>query len=126
MDKRIVLTDKSPAPIGPYSQGIIANGFVFTAGQVPINPRTGKLAEGDIKAQARQALDNLKAVIEAAGSNLSKAVKVTVFLRDMNDFAAVNEVYAEYFGGSKPARSAFQVAKLPLDAGIEIEAVALV
>ena len=125
MENRSILTDKAPAPIGPYSQAKAVNGFLFTAGQIPINPATGKMVEGDIKVHARQALENIKAVLEAGGSGLDKAVKVTVFLKDINDFASVNEVYAEYFGNSKPARSAFQVAKLPLDAKIEIEAVGI-
>ncbi len=125
MENRSILTDKAPAPIGPYSQAKAVNGFLFTAGQIPLNPATGKMVEGDIKVHARQALENIKAVLEAGGSGLDKAVKVTVFLKDINDFASVNEVYAEYFGNSKPARSAFQVAKLPLDAKIEIEAVGI-
>lgn len=125
MANRSILTDKAPAPIGPYSQAIEAGGFIFTAGQIPINPATGKMVEGDIQAHARQALENLKAVLKAGGSDMNNAVKVTVFLKDMDDFKAVNEVYAEYFGDSKPARSAVQAARLPLDALIEIEAVAL-
>jgi len=126
MDRKIILTDKAPAPIGPYSQGIVIDGFLFTAGQVPIDPAVSKVVADNIKGQARQALENLKAVVEAGGSNLDKVLKVTVFLKDMNDFAAVNEIYAEYFGQSKPARSAVQVARLPLDVMIEIEAVAKV
>ena len=123
MENRSILTDKAPAPIGPYSQAKVVNGFIFTAGQIPINPVTGKMVEGDIKVQARQALENLKAVLETGGSGMDKTVKVTVFLMDLSDFSAMNEVYAEYFGKSKPARSAVQVAKLPLNALIEIEAV---
>jgi 2-iminobutanoate/2-iminopropanoate deaminase len=126
MDRKIILTDKAPAPIGPYSQGISVKGLLFTAGQVPIDPAVGKVVANDIKSQTRQALENLRAVVEAGGSNLDKVIKVTVFLKDMNDFATVNEIYAEYFGQSKPARSAVQVAKLPLDVMIEIEAVAAV
>jgi len=123
MENRSILTDKAPAPIGPYSQAKVVNGFIFTAGQIPINPVTGKMVEGDIKVQARQALENLKAVLETGGSGMDKTVKVTVFLMDLSDFSAMNEVYAEYFGKSKPARSAVQVAKLPLNALIEVEAV---
>ena len=126
MDKKIVLTDKAPQPIGPYSQAVVANGFIFTAGQVPLDPATGKIVEGGIEAQTKRALENLKAVLKAGGSGLERVVKVTVFLKDMNDFAAVNRVYTEYFGESKPARSAVQVARLPLDSMVEIEAVALV
>jgi len=123
MENRSILTDKAPAPIGPYSQAKVVNGFIFTAGEIPINPVTGKMVEGDIKVQARQALENLKAVLETGGSGMDKTVKVTVFLMDLSDFSAMNEVYAEYFGKSKPARSAVQVAKLPLNALIEVEAV---
>lgn len=123
MENRSILTDKAPAPIGPYSQAKVVNGFIFTAGQIPINPVTGKMVEGDIKVQARQALENLKAVLETGGSGMDKTVKVTVFLMDLSDFSTMNEVYAEYFGKSKPARSAVQVAKLPLNALIEVEAV---
>jgi 2-iminobutanoate/2-iminopropanoate deaminase len=123
--KQPVKTDKAPAAIGPYSQGVEWDSkLVFTSGQIPLDPRTGQLVEGDIKAQTRQALENLKAVLEAGGSNLRKVIKCTVFLADMNDFAAMNEVYAEFFPQNPPARSAFQVARLPKDAGVEIEAIA--
>lgn len=124
MENRSVLTDKAPLPLGPYSQAVVAGGFIFTAGQVPIDPASGKLVEGDVQAQTRQSLENLKAVLKAGGADLENVVKVTVFLKDMNDFARVNEVYAKYFSAVKPARSAVQVAKLPLDAMVEIEAVA--
>lgn len=126
MTRKRIQTDNAPAAVGPYSQAIVANGLVFTAGQVPLVPETGKLIEGDIQAQTRQALDNVKAVLEAAGSSLAQVVKVTVYLDDINDFAAMNEVYATYFTGEPPARSAFEVARLPLGAQIEIEAVAVV
>lgn len=123
--KQPVKTDKAPAAIGPYSQGVEWDSkLVFTSGQIPLDPRTGQLVEGDIKAQTRQALENLKAVLEAGGSNLRKVIKCTVFLADMNDFAAMNQVYGEYFNQAPPARSAFQVARLPKDARIEIEAIA--
>lgn len=125
--KQPVKTDKAPAAIGPYSQGIEVQGvgkLLFTSGQIPLDPKTGQLIEGDIKVQTRQALENLKAVVEAGGSNLKKVIKCTVFLADMNDFAAMNEVYGEYFNQAPPARSAFQVARLPKDARVEIEAVA--
>ena len=125
MGKKIVRTDKAPAAVGPYSQGIIANGMVFTAGQVPLVPGTRSLVEGGVQAQARQSLENVKAVLEAAGTSLDRVVKVTVFLQSMGDFAAMNEVYATFFTENPPARSAVEVAKLPLGALIEIEAIAL-
>ena len=122
--RQIIKTDKAPAAIGPYSQGIeFDSKLVFTSGQIPLDPKTGQMVEGDIKAQTRQVLENLKEVLEAGGSNLKKVIKCTVFLADMNDFAAMNEVYGEYFNQAPPARSAFQVARLPKDAKIEIEAI---
>lgn len=123
MDKVVITTQNAPAAIGPYSQGIKAGNLVFTSGQLPINPATGELIT-DIKAAARQSLENVKAILEAAGSSMNNAIKITVFLKDMNDFAAVNEVYSEYFTEKMPARSAVQVARLPKDGVIEIEAVA--
>jgi 2-iminobutanoate/2-iminopropanoate deaminase len=125
MSKQVVSTDKAPGAVGPYSQAIVANGMVFTAGQVPLVPGTKALVEGGIQEQTRQVFANLQAVLEAAGTSLDKAVKTTVFLKDMNDFAAMNEVYATYFTGAPPARSTVQVAKLPLDALVEIEVIAL-
>ncbi|HAD82830.1 MAG: reactive intermediate/imine deaminase [Candidatus Edwardsbacteria bacterium RIFOXYD12_FULL_50_11] len=123
--RQIIKTDKAPAAIGPYSQGIeFDSKLVFTSGQIPLDPKTGQLVEGDINVQTRQVLENLKAVLEAGGSNLKKVIKCTVFLADMNDFAAMNQVYGEYFNQAPPARSAFQVARLPKDARIEIEAIA--
>jgi len=125
MSKQIISTDNAPGAVGPYSQGIIANGMVFTAGQVPLVPETMTIVEGGIEEQTRQSLTNLKGVVEASGSSLDKVVKVTVFLKDMNDFKAMNGVYAEFFGDNPPARSAVEVARLPLDALIEIECIAL-
>jgi len=125
MENRSVLTIYAPQPIGPYSQAIIAGGFIFTAGQIPVNPSTNTVVEGSIQDKTRQCLENIKAIMEAADSSLGKVVKVTVFLKDMNDFPHMNEVYAEYFKDTKPARSAVQVAKLPLDVDIEIEAIAM-
>jgi 2-iminobutanoate/2-iminopropanoate deaminase len=125
MSRDVISTDNAPGAVGPYSQAIRAAGFVYTAGQVPLIPGTKQLIEGGIQAQTRQALENIQAVLEAAGTSLDRVVKVTVFLMDMNDFAAMNEVYAEFFSVDPPARSAVQVARLPLDARIEIEAVAL-
>ncbi len=125
MDKVVITTKNAPAAIGPYSQGIQAGNLVFTSGQLPMNPATGEMIT-DIKAAARQSLENVKAILEAAGSSMSNAIKITIFLKDMNDFAAVNEVYSEYFTDKMPARSAVQVARLPKDGVIEIEAVALI
>lgn len=125
MNREPVSTDNAPKAIGPYNQAIKANGFVYTAGQIPLDPKTGSLVEGGIGAQTRQALENLKAVLHAAGSSLDRLVKATVFLKNMGDFAAMNEVYAEYLGGGKPARSTVAVAELPRGALIEIDLVAL-
>ncbi len=124
--KKQVQTDKAPKAIGPYSQAIIANGFVFCSGQIPIDPATGNLINGTIEDETRQVLKNLGAVLEAAGSSYDDVVKTTVFLQDMNDFAKMNAVYAEFFKAPNPARAAVQAARLPKDVKIEIEAVALV
>jgi 2-iminobutanoate/2-iminopropanoate deaminase len=124
--KKQVQTDKAPKAIGPYSQGIIANGFVFCSGQIPIDPATSELNMGTIEDQTRQVLKNVSAVLEAAGSSMDEAVKCTVFLQDMNDFAKMNAVYAEFFKAPNPARAAVQVARLPRDVKVEIEAIALV
>jgi 2-iminobutanoate/2-iminopropanoate deaminase len=126
MNREPVQTDNAPKAIGPYEQAIKANGFIYTAGQIPIDPKTGNFVEGDIGAQTRQVLENLKAVLEAGGSSLDRVVKATVFLKHMADFAAVNEVYAQYLGSAKPARSTVAVAELPRGALIEIDLVALV
>ncbi|NLV87384.1 MAG: RidA family protein [Clostridiales bacterium] len=127
MEKKPVSTNKAPSAIGPYSQGIIATGkAVFVSGQIPIDPATGSVAGSSIEAQARQSLNNLKAVLEAAGASLENVVKTTVFLTDINDFAAMNTVYAEFFTENYPARSAVQVAKLPKDVKVEIEAIAFI
>ena len=122
MSKIVLSTENAPVAIGPYSQGIQVGGFVFTSGQLPIDPATGTMPEG-IEAQARQSLLNVAAVLKCAGSSMDKAVKLTVFLTDMNDFAAVNGVYESFFQSDCPARSAVQVARLPKDARIEIEAI---
>lgn len=124
MEKTIVKTDKAPAAIGPYSAGIIAGNLVFTAGQIPVDPETGVMAEG-IEAQTRRSLSNVKAILEAAGTDMAHVVKTTVFLKNMGDFAAMNGVYAEFFPENCPARSAVEVACLPKNALVEIEAVAL-
>ena len=123
MSKVRINTDNAPAAIGPYSQGIKTGGFLFTSGQLPIDPKTGKLSEGSIEEQAHVALGNLKAIAEEADTSLDKAVKLTVFLADITNFQAVNSVYAEYFSEPFPARSAFQVAALPLGAALEVEAI---
>lgn len=123
--KRAVETPDAPKAIGPYSQAIVANGFVYTAGQVGADPKTGTLVEGGIEAQTEQVLKNIAAVLKASGSSLESVVKTTVFLADMNDFAKMNEVYAKYFKAPFPARSTVQVARLPRDAKVEIEAVAV-
>lgn len=119
-----IQTPDAPAAIGPYSQAIVAGEFVFTAGQIPLDPATGQMVGEGITQQTERALDNLGAVLQAAGASLQTVVKTTVFLRDMDDFAAMNEVYGRYFGEHRPARSAVQAARLPRDARVEIEAVA--
>ncbi|KAJ3295911.1 hypothetical protein HDU79_008036 [Rhizoclosmatium sp. JEL0117] len=123
-----VSTKNAPAAIGPYSQGIVANGLLFTAGQIPFDPVTMEIVGTEIQSQTTQALKNLKAVVEASGSSFEKVVKTTVFLKDMNDFAKMNEIYAQAFGSNKfpPARSAVEVARLPRDVLVEIECVAVV
>jgi 2-iminobutanoate/2-iminopropanoate deaminase len=124
--KQEVRTDKAPKAIGPYSQGVVAGGFVFVSGQIPLDPATGELVTGPIEDQARQVLKNIAAVLDAAGSSLDKVVKAVVFLRDMNDFAKMNTVYGEFFKAPYPARAAVQVTRLPRDVGIEVEVIALV
>ncbi len=121
--KEAVTTTEAPAAIGPYSQATVSGSMVYTSGQIPLLP-DGSLLEGDVTAQARQVLENLKAVLTAAGSGLDRVLKTNVFLKDMDDFAAMNAVYAEYFTEPYPARSTVQVAKLPRDVRVEIEAVA--
>ena len=125
MKRQTVHTESAPAAVGPYSQAIKTESLVFTAGQIALDPATGKMVAGDVQAQARQVLSNLKAVLEASGASLDTVVKTTVFLNDMNDFAAVNAVYSEFFTVDPPARSAVQAAALPLGALVEIEAIAL-
>jgi 2-iminobutanoate/2-iminopropanoate deaminase len=125
MNRTASHTDNAPKALGPYSQAIIANGFVFCAGQTPVDPSTGKLVEGDVSAQTRRCLDNLAAVLESAGSGWAHAVKVSVFLKDLGDFAAMNAVYAEYMPTPAPVRSTVEVAGLPLGARVEIDVVAV-
>lgn len=122
---KVVSTTNAPAAIGPYSQGIIVNGVFYSSGQIPLTA-AGDLVGGDIQAQTNQVFENLKAVLAEAGSSLDQVVKTTVFMKDMNDFVAMNEVYAQHFGEHKPARSAVEVARLPKDVKVEIEVIALV
>ena len=124
--KEVIATEKAPKAIGPYSQAIKANGLIFTAGQIAFDPATGQIVEGDIARQTARVLENLKAIVEAAGSSLDKAVKATVFLKDMNDFGAMNEVYTRYFPTHPPARSTVEVTRLPRDVRVEIDLIALV
>ncbi|TVL99501.1 MAG: reactive intermediate/imine deaminase [Candidatus Brocadia sp. WS118] len=124
MEKAVIATSKAPAAIGPYSQAIRVGTLVFLSGQIPLFPATGEIVQGDIRVQTRQVLENVKQILEAAGSSLDKVVKTTVFMKDLNDYAAVNDVYQEYFPHKPPARAAVQAAKLPRDAGVEIEAIA--
>ena len=124
MQKEIIATTKAPGAVGSYSQGIAFDNLVFTSGQLPLDPATGKLVEGGIAPSTAQVIKNLQAILEEAGSGLENVIKATVFLKDMGDFAAMNEVYAEFFGGNPPARTTFGVGKLPMDAIVEIEAIA--
>jgi len=124
--KEVIATERGPKAIGPYSQAIKANGFVFVSGQVPLDPRTQQLVEGDVARQTERVLENLKGIVEAAGSTLDRAVKTTVFLKDMADFAAMNEVYGRYFLSQPPARATVEVARLPRDVRVEIDLIALV
>jgi 2-iminobutanoate/2-iminopropanoate deaminase len=122
--KQIIKTNKAPQAIGPYSQAVRAGGFVFASGQIPLDPQTGEFVAGGIAEQTEQVLRNLSAVLEAAGTGLDRVVKTTVFLADMNDFAAMNEVYGRYFSGDAPARATVEASRLPRDARVEIEVIA--
>jgi 2-iminobutanoate/2-iminopropanoate deaminase len=124
MSMRMISTDKAPKAIGPYSQGIAASGLLFLSGQVPLDPGTGQLVQGTVQEEVTRVLDNLKAVLEAAGSGLPRVVRTTVYLTSLEDFAAMNEVYARYFGDHRPARSTVQVSALPRGARVEIDAIA--
>ena len=125
MHRDIITTDRAPAAIGPYSQAVATRDLIFVSGQLPIEPDTGNLVTGDIRDQTRQAMQNLGAILAAAGSGFDRLVKTTLFIADMDQFGTINEIYAEFFAGQPPARACVQVARLPRDAGIEIEAVAL-
>jgi 2-iminobutanoate/2-iminopropanoate deaminase len=122
--KDVVLTDRGPKPIGPYSQAIKANGFVFVSGQIALDAKTGEFAAADIRLQTEKVFENLKGILEASGASLSHVVKATVYLKEMNDFAAMNEVYARFFPAAAPARTTIQVARLPKDALVEIDVIA--
>ena len=122
--RKPVITDKAPKPVGPYSQAIIEGDLIFLAGQGPGNPRTGELERGDVKLETRQTLENVKSILEAAGSSLDKVLKCNVYLRDINDFAAMNEVYASFFSAPFPARTTIQAGALPGGIAVEIECVA--
>ena len=123
--KEVVLTARGPKPIGPYSQAIKSNGFLFVSGQIALDPQTGEFVGADVRQQTERVLENLKAILEAAGSSLKHVVKTTVFLKDMNDFPAMNATYAQYFNTTPPARSTIQAARLPKDALVEIDVVAV-
>jgi 2-iminobutanoate/2-iminopropanoate deaminase len=124
MEKSVISTNNAPAAIGPYSQAIKAGNLVFVSGQIPIIPATGEILRGDIKLQTKQALENLKHILDAAGSCIDNVVKTTVFMKDLNDYTAINDVYKEFFTDKPPARAAVQAARLPRDVGVEIEAIA--
>ena len=126
MKKKVIQTEKAPKAIGPYSQAIQAGNFLFLSGQIPLDPKTGELIKGDIRQQARQVLENIEGVLESQKLGMEDVVKVTIFLKDIGNFNEVNEVYATYFPSSPPARSTLEVAKIPRDAAIEIEAIALI
>ncbi len=123
--KEVIATERGPQAIGPYSQAIRANGFIFISGQIAMNPNTKQLIEGDVRAQTERAMENLKGIVEAAGSSMDRVVKTTVYLKDMNDFAAMNETYGKFFPVNPPARATVEVARLPRDVRVEIELIAL-
>jgi len=126
MEKEIISTKKAPAALGPYCQAVNVGEFIFVSGQIPMDPSTGKLVADDIKIQTRQSLENIKAILEAGGSSLAKAIKTTVFLNDMKGFPAMNEIYRDYFPRNFPARSCVIISELPMNAKVEIEAIALI
>ena len=123
--KEVIATERGPQAIGPYSQAIRANGFLFISGQIAMNPNTKQLIEGDVRAQTERAMENLKGIVEAGGSSMDRVVKTTVYLKDMNDFAAMNETYGRFFPANPPARATVEVARLPRDVCVEIELIAL-
>lgn len=123
--REVISTDRGPRAIGPYSQAVKANGFIFVSGQIPLDPRTQQMVEGDVARQTERVLENLKGILEGAGSSLDRVVKTTVYLKDLADFAAMNEIYARYFSASPPARATVEVARLPKEARVEIELIAV-
>jgi 2-iminobutanoate/2-iminopropanoate deaminase len=125
MKPEVIVSEKAPKAVGAYAQAVKAQGFVFLSGQIPLDPSTGELVQGDVGTQTRRVLDNLKAVLESAGTSLSKVVKATIYLIDMNDFAVVNQTYAEYFPDAKPARATIAVAGLPRGSKVEIDMIAI-
>lgn len=126
MNSKVISTDQAPKAIGPYSQAVVSNGFAFLSGQIPLDPATGQLVEGDIQAQTERVLENLKAVLDAAGCTLSSVVKTTVYLKDMTEFTKMNDIYARYFAGNPPARATVEAARLPRDVRVEIDCIAMV
>ncbi|WP_053956989.1 RidA family protein [Inediibacterium massiliense] len=126
MEKSMIHTNNAPEAIGPYSQAVKVGNFVFTSGQLPVDPKTGELIRGDIQKATRQSLENVAAILKEAGTSMDNVVKTTVFIKDMNEFSKVNEVYGQYFLNDKPARSCIEVARLPKDADVEIEVVAFI
>jgi 2-iminobutanoate/2-iminopropanoate deaminase len=126
MSKKIVYTKNAPEPIGPYSQAIQFNNLIYTSGQIAVDPSSGQLIDGDIKAQTKQTIRNIENILTSASSDISKVIKVTVYLKDINEFTAMNKIYEEYFGTSKPARSTIEASKLPKGALVEIDAIAFV
>lgn len=126
MSKEIIVTDKAPAAIGPYSQAVKSDKLIFASGQIPIDPLTGEIVPGDVRAQTNQVMKNLQAVLTAAGSGMQNIVKTTLFIKNMDDFSLINEVYAGFFDNNQPARSTVEVARLPKDVKIEIEAIAVI
>lgn len=126
MNPKIISTNHAPKAIGPYSQAVISSGFAFLSGQIPLDPASGQLVEGDVQAQTKRVLENLKAVLEAAGCTLANVVKTTVYLKDMNDFSQMNEIYAQYFVTNPPARATVEAARLPRDVRVEIDCIAAI
>lgn len=121
--KEIIDTDQAPAAIGPYSQGVVAGGILYASGQIPLNPKTGEIVSGGVSEQTKQVLENMKAVVEAAGADMSKVVKVTIYIVDMQQFAVVNEIYGTYFSAPYPARACVEVSKLPKGVEVEMDAI---
>ena len=126
MEKRIITTDNAPKAIGPYSQGVVAGNFLFLSGQIPINPETNTIVEGDIMAQTKQVMENIKGILEAGGSSMDNVVKATLYVKDMDEYGKINEVYSTYLGKVQPARSTVEVKRLPKDVGIEIDVIAII